>query len=116
MKAIAYAVLGAVVMCLSAWQPSRAAEATPIAAPDYPLHRVTDKIYVIYGPFDLPDNKNRGFRNTAVIVLASRGVVVFDPGGSAYAGEMVVKDPDPQQGSGRCDFQFACPRRSLARQ
>ena len=58
---------------------------------DYPVTKINDRIYVIYGPFDLPDNKNRGFRNTAVIVLTSRGVVVFDPGGSAYAGEMVVR-------------------------
>ena len=91
MKAIACAVFGAVVMCLSAWQPSRSAEATPIAAPDYALHRVTDKIYVIYGPFDIPNNKNRGFRNNPVIVLTSQGVVVFDPGGSAHAGERVVE-------------------------
>ncbi|MEK7795894.1 MAG: MBL fold metallo-hydrolase, partial [Pseudomonadota bacterium] len=91
MKAIACAVFGAVVTCLSAWQPGWSAEATPAAAPDYTLHRVTDKIYALYGPFDLPDNKNRGFRNTAVIVQTSRGVVVFDPGGSAYAGEMVVR-------------------------
>lgn len=91
MRAIAYAVFGTVAMCLSAWQPSWSAEATPNAAPDYSLHRVTDKIYVIYGPFDLPSTKNRGFRNNPVIVLTSQGVVVFDPGGSAHAGEMVVR-------------------------
>jgi len=45
MRAITCAVFGAIVVCLlSAWQPSRSAEATPIAAPDYSLHRVTDKI------------------------------------------------------------------------
>lgn len=91
MKAITCAVRGTVVMFLGAWQPSRSAEATPIAAPDYSLHRVTDKVYVIYGPFDLPNNVNRGFRNNPVIVLTSRGVVVFDPGGSAHAGEMIVR-------------------------
>ncbi|HYQ70378.1 MAG TPA: hypothetical protein VET88_00470, partial [Gammaproteobacteria bacterium] len=42
---------------------------------DWPLERITDKIYAIYGPFDLPDPANRGFRNTAVIVLTSAGVV-----------------------------------------
>lgn len=92
MRAITCAVFGAIVVCLlSAWQPSRSAEATPIAAPDYSLHRVTDKIYVIYGPFDMPNNENRGFRNNAVIVQTSQGVAVFDPGGSAHAGEMVVR-------------------------
>ena len=57
---------------------------------DYPLTRVTDRIYVIYGPFDLPNKANHGFRNNPVIVLTSAGVVVFDPGGSAWAGEFVT--------------------------
>ena len=58
---------------------------------DFPLTKVTDKISVIYGPLDLPDAKNRGFRNNPVIVFTSDGVVVMDPGGSAWAGEMVVR-------------------------
>jgi len=58
---------------------------------DYPLTRITQDIYVVYGPFELPTPKNRGFRNNAVIVKTNKGVVVFDPGGSAAAGEMVVR-------------------------
>jgi len=58
---------------------------------DWPLVRVTDKIYAIYGPFDLPNPENRGFRNTVVIVLTTAGVVLFDPGGSAWAGERIVE-------------------------
>ena len=58
---------------------------------DFPVTRITDRIYVIYGPFALPDEKNRGFRNNPVIILTSEGVVVCDPGGSAAAGEMVVE-------------------------
>ncbi len=58
---------------------------------DWPLERITDKIYAIYGPFDLPNPENRGFRNTVVIVLTTGGVVVFDPGGSAWAGERIVE-------------------------
>ncbi|MES9823353.1 MAG: MBL fold metallo-hydrolase [Candidatus Thiodiazotropha endolucinida] len=53
--------------------------------------QITEKIYVIYGPFDLPNEHNGGFRNNPVIVLTSDGVVVFDPGGSAWAGEMIVE-------------------------
>lgn len=59
--------------------------------PDYTLTRVSDNIQIIYGPFDLPDNKNRGFRNNVVIVSTSEGVVILDPGGSAYAGERVAR-------------------------
>lgn len=58
---------------------------------DWPLERITDKIYAIYGPFDLPNPENRGFRNTAVIVLTTEGVVLFDPGGSAWAGERIAE-------------------------
>jgi glyoxylase-like metal-dependent hydrolase (beta-lactamase superfamily II) len=57
---------------------------------DWPLVRITDRIYAIYGPFDLPNPENRGFRNTVVVVLTTDGVVVFDPGGSAWAGERIV--------------------------
>jgi glyoxylase-like metal-dependent hydrolase (beta-lactamase superfamily II) len=58
---------------------------------DWPLVRVTDRIYAIYGPFDLPNPENRGFRNTVVIVLTTAGVVLFDPGGSAWSGERIVE-------------------------
>lgn len=59
--------------------------------PDYQVSRITDNIQIIYGPFDLPDNQNHGFRNNVVIVSTSGGIVIFDPGGSAYAGERVVQ-------------------------
>ena len=58
---------------------------------DYPLDRITDRIEVIYGPLEMPDERNRGFRNNVVIVTTSAGIVLFDPGGSAWAGEMVAK-------------------------
>jgi len=58
---------------------------------DYPLTRISDNLYVIYGPFSLPDQKNKGYRNNPVIVLTDAGVVVCDPGGSASAGKMVVE-------------------------
>jgi len=58
---------------------------------DFPVTKVTDGIHVIYGPFDLPNGKNRGFRNNVVIVQTDKGVVVLDPGGSAASGEMVVR-------------------------
>lgn len=58
---------------------------------DYTPTRLTEKIQIIYGPFDLPDRKNHGFRNNVVIVSTNKGIVILDPGGSAYAGEMVAK-------------------------
>lgn len=52
---------------------------------------VTESIRVIYGSMDLPNEKNRGFRNNAVVIKTSAGFVILDPGGSAYAGEMIAK-------------------------
>lgn len=56
----------------------------------FDLAGVTDGVFVIYGPLELPDEHNRGFRNNAVVVDTADGVVVFDPGGSAWAGEQIA--------------------------
>ncbi|UCE89965.1 MAG: MBL fold metallo-hydrolase, partial [Pseudomonadota bacterium] len=60
-------------------------------AKDYPLTKLTDHVYVIHGPNEMPSPKNQGFRNNPVIVITNAGVVVFDPGTSRYVGEMIVK-------------------------
>jgi len=57
---------------------------------DYPVTQITDKIHVIFGPLELPDKNNRGFRNNVVIVSTSKGIVLMDPGGSAWSGDMVA--------------------------
>ena len=57
---------------------------------DYPVTQITDKIHVIFGPLELPDKNNRGFRNNVVIVNTSKGIVLIDPGGSAWSGDMVA--------------------------
>jgi glyoxylase-like metal-dependent hydrolase (beta-lactamase superfamily II) len=59
-------------------------------APSFNPVRVTDGVFAIYGPLELPDEHNRGFRNNVVVVDTADGVVVFDPGGSAWAGEQVA--------------------------
>jgi glyoxylase-like metal-dependent hydrolase (beta-lactamase superfamily II) len=58
---------------------------------NYNLTRIADGIYVIFGPTDRQTKENRGFRNNVGIVLTDEGVVIIDPGGSAWAGEMVVE-------------------------
>lgn len=79
------------VIVLGAISLATMARGAETVSANFPLTQITDKVYVIYGPFDLPDERNRGFRNNPVVVLTSEGVVVFDPGGSAWAGEMVAK-------------------------
>ncbi len=80
------ACFGTAVFLMSAWSGGAGADEL-----DFPLDRINDNVYVIYGPFDLPNEDNRGFRNNIVIVTTSAGVVVFDPGGSAAAGELAVR-------------------------
>lgn len=58
---------------------------------DYPLTRLSDRVYVLYGPLSEPNKENQGFRNNVVVVLTTAGVVVMDVGTSVYAGNMVLK-------------------------
>jgi len=65
-------------------------KAPPIAA-DYPLTKITDRVYVVYGPYELPNKNNQGFMNNPGFVLTHKGVVVIDPGSSVQVGEMLLK-------------------------
>jgi glyoxylase-like metal-dependent hydrolase (beta-lactamase superfamily II) len=74
-------------------------KAPPIQA-DYPLTKLTDRVYVIHGPNEIPNQANQTFMNNPGFVLTGKGVVVIDPGSSVQVGEMllgkiatVTKDP-----------------------
>ena len=58
---------------------------------DYPVTKVTERVYVIFGPNELPSKANQGFRSNPGFVLTSEGVVVIDPGISVYVGEMLLE-------------------------
>jgi len=57
---------------------------------DYPVTRLSERVYVIYGPIEEPNKANQGFRNNVVIVVTNAGVVVMDVGTSVYVGNMVL--------------------------
>lgn len=63
----------------------------PAIEKDYPLTKLTDRVYVIHGPNEMPNKTNQAFINNPGFVLAPRGVVVIDPGSSLQVGEMVLK-------------------------
>jgi glyoxylase-like metal-dependent hydrolase (beta-lactamase superfamily II) len=72
----------------------------PAIQADFPLTRLTDRVYVIHGPNEAPNVSNQGFMNNPAFVLTSKGVVVIDPGSSVQVGDMllakiatVTKDP-----------------------
>lgn len=58
---------------------------------DYPVAKLSERIYVIYGPVGEPTKANQGFRNNAIFVITKKGVVVMDPGTSVYVGNMILK-------------------------
>ncbi|OGI47892.1 MAG: hypothetical protein A3E57_06345 [Candidatus Muproteobacteria bacterium RIFCSPHIGHO2_12_FULL_60_33] len=57
---------------------------------DFPVTKITDRVYVIHGANTLPNRQNQGFMNNPGFVLTRKGVVVIDPGSSVQVGEMVL--------------------------
>ena len=57
---------------------------------DYPLTKITERVYIIPGPLDPPNKQNRGFINNPGFVITNKGVVVIDPGSSRQIGQMVL--------------------------
>lgn len=66
-------------------------DAAPALRTDYPLAKITERVYVVHGPLTFPNKDNQGFINNPGFVVTNGGVVVVDPGSSVQAGEMVLK-------------------------
>lgn len=58
---------------------------------DYPVTRITDNVYEIYGLVELPNEKNQAFRNNLAFIVSKAGVIVIDTGSSVYIGEFLLK-------------------------
>jgi len=63
----------------------------PAIQTDFPLVKLTEQVYVIHGPNEMPNKANQGFMNNPGFVLTSKGVVVVDPGSSVQVGDMLLK-------------------------
>ena len=63
----------------------------PAIAKDYPVTRVTDRVYVVHGPNEFPTVANQAFMNNPGFVLTNKGVVVVDPGSSLQVGELLLR-------------------------
>ncbi len=61
------------------------------ALPDYPAKKLSDRVWVIHGPTELPNPENKGFMNNPAFVLTEAGVVVIDPGSTLETGRMVLR-------------------------
>lgn len=62
----------------------------PAAIPDKPVSKLSERVYVIHGPNELPDKNNRGFMNNPGFVVTKKGVVIVDPGSSHDIGKMML--------------------------
>ena len=57
----------------------------------YPLDKIANNTYVIHGPLESPNKKNKGFMNNPGFVVTNSGVVVIDPGSTVHVGRMLLK-------------------------
>jgi len=58
---------------------------------DYALSKVTERVYVVHGPQEMPNKHTEGFMNNPAFVLSGKGVVVIDPGSSVQIGLMLLE-------------------------
>lgn len=63
----------------------------PAIQADFALTKLTERVYVIHGPNEIPNKQNQGFMNNPGFVLARSGVIVIDPGSSTQVGDMLLK-------------------------
>ncbi len=56
----------------------------------YAFEKVAKNTWVMHGPRELPNPKNRGFMNNPGIVKTSAGLVMIDPGSTLRVGENVL--------------------------
>lgn len=57
----------------------------------YQAEQVSSHVWVIHGPLEIPNVRNRGFMNNPAFIIAEKGVIVVDPGSTAEVGEMLLQ-------------------------
>lgn len=86
MRALTISLLLIVTLSLAACDRKAAAIKS-----DFPVTKLTEKVYVIHGPNEVPNQANQGFMNNPGFVLTKKGVVVIDPGSSVQVGDLLLK-------------------------
>lgn len=54
--------------------------------------KINSSVYVIHGPREMPNAKNRGFMNNPAFIIADKSVVIVDPGSSHQVGTMLLRE------------------------
>jgi len=60
------------------------------ASESFKFEKMNDNVYVMHGPVEEPNEANKGFMNNPAAIIAKNGVIIVDPGGSLYAGSLVI--------------------------
>ena len=58
----------------------------------FQAEKISNHVYVIHGPLELPNETNEGFMNNPAFVVTDNGVVVIDPGSSVHTGNMLLRE------------------------
>lgn len=58
----------------------------------YKFEKLTKDVYVIHGPIEEPNVKNQGFMNNPALIVAKKGLIIVDPGGTYQTGKMVLRE------------------------
>ena len=75
--------------------------AEPSTDADKPVHqallntykpkKITDHIYVVHGPLEVPNPENKGFMNNPAFIITDEAVAVIDPGSSVQIGRALLE-------------------------
>lgn len=58
----------------------------------FSAEKVSNHVYVIHGPTELPNETNEGFMNNPAFIVTDDGVVIVDPGSSVHTGNMLLRE------------------------
>lgn len=59
---------------------------------DFHFEKINKNLYVMHGPTEEPNKHNKGFMNNPSAIISKNGVIIVDPGGSIFAGNLVLKE------------------------
>ena len=57
---------------------------------DYKPEKISEHVYVIHGPLEMPNPENKGFMNNPAFIISENSVAVIDPGASVQVGRAVL--------------------------
>jgi glyoxylase-like metal-dependent hydrolase (beta-lactamase superfamily II) len=59
---------------------------------NFSAEKVSQHVYVIHGPLQMPNPENKGFMNNPAFIVAEKSVIVVDPGSSRDTGLMLLRE------------------------